>query len=198
MDKKISVKKFCENYVTQSNTTLREQYLKKTLKIVPYVSFLKKDALAESILKVTMYDRKTGEIKVNSSAEYLLLNRVLIENYTNLEVETQGFFEEYDMLVESGIFEKLFIGNDEKNEQPLIPYKEMSEFKFILNMKKQDILTNTYNIPAYISNQVTRFGELAGTVLSPVIDKLSDELKNLDDEKIIKITKALEAGFAKK
>ena len=60
---------------------------------MPYVSFVKKDALISNLLKATMIDKETGNVKVNSSAEYLLKTRILIENYTNLTVETDGFYE---------------------------------------------------------------------------------------------------------
>lgn len=192
---KISIKKFCETYTSQSNAILKEQYLNKTLKITPYVSFLMKGVLVDNILKITMFNKDTGNIKVDSFTEYLLLNRVFIENYTNLKVESQGFFEEYDMLKTSGLFNKLLVGNEDTNELSLIPYQEMAEFKYILDIKKRDIMTNTYNIPAYISNQVTRFGELTGVTLKPALDKIADGIVNMDDNKMEKILKMIGEGL---
>ena len=96
--RKITIKTFCKEYNNRANDTLKKQYIKDNLEITPYVSFVKKDALISNLLKATMIDKETGNVKVNSSAEYLLKTRILIENYTNLTVETDGFYEEYDEL----------------------------------------------------------------------------------------------------
>ena len=40
--------------------------------------FVKKDALIANLLKVTMIDKETGNIKVNSSTKYFLMTRIVI------------------------------------------------------------------------------------------------------------------------
>ncbi len=62
--------------------------------------------------------RKTGNIKLDSVVQYLLFNRIIIEYYTNLEIETKGFYEEYDMLCQNGIMEQI---------ASLIPKEEINE-----------------------------------------------------------------------
>ena len=124
---KITIKNFIDEYNKRDTESLKEQYIKDNLEIIPYVPFVKKDALITNLLKITMIDKETGNIKVNSSAEYLLMTRIFIENYTNLTVETKGFFEEYDELKKSGLFDILLIGNDVT--APLIPYEEIANFK---------------------------------------------------------------------
>ena len=89
--KKITIKTFCKEYNNRANDTLKKQYIKDNLEITPYVSFVKKDALISNLLKATMIDKETGNVKVNSSAEYLLKTRILIENYTNLRLKQMDF-----------------------------------------------------------------------------------------------------------
>lgn len=159
---------------------MKKQYIEDNLEIIPYVSFVKKDALISNLLKATMIDKETGNVKVNSSAEYLLMTRILIENYTNLTVETEGFFEEYDELKKSGLFNILLVGDDITT--PLIPYEEIAEFKHLLSIKRNDVLTNRYEIHSFITEQVDRFKTLGEATLTPLIDIVSKKLDEISKE----------------
>lgn len=188
--KKITIKEFCKEYNNRANDTLKKQYIKDNLEIVPYLSFVKKDALISNLLKITMIDKETGNVRVNSSAEYLLMTRILIENYTNLTVETEGFFEEYDELKKSGLFNILLVGND--TTAPLIPYEEIAEFKHLLSIKRNDVLTNRYEIHSFITEQVDRFKTLGEATLTPFMNAVSkklDEIPKEDLDKVIEFAK---------
>jgi hypothetical protein len=187
----MTIKEFCEKYNNIATKQSKDQYIKDNLEITPYVPFVKKDALIANLLKITMIDKETGNIKVNSSAEYLLITRIFIENYTNLTVETKGFFEEYDELKKSGLFDILLIGND--ITAPLIPYEEIAEFKHLLSIKKSDILQNKYEIHSFITEQVERFKALGEATLTPLMDVVSKKLDEIPKEELDKIIE-----FAKK
>ena len=189
--KNITIKTFCKEYNNRVNDTLKKQYIKDNLEIIPYVSFVKKDALISNLLKATMIDKETGNVKVNSSAEYLLMTRILIENYTNLTVETEGFFEEYDELKKSGLFNILLVGDD--TTAPLIPYEEIAEFKHLLSIKRNDVLTNRYEIHSFITEQVDKFKTLGEATLTPFMETVSKKLDEIPKEdledKILKLAK---------
>ena len=182
---KITIKNFIDEYNKRSTESLKKQYIKDNLEITPYVSFVKKDALISNLLKATMIDKGTGNVKVNSSAEYLLKTRILIENYTNLTVETDGFYEEYDELKKSGLFTTLLIGDD--NTAPLIPIEEIAEFNHLLSIKRNDVLTNRYEIHSFITEQVDRFKALGEATLTPLMDVLSKKLDSLSNDELRKI-----------
>ena len=199
------VKQFCKEYSNRIDK-LKGDYLKENLKITTYLPFIKKDALAQNIVNATTYKfedytkedgttgrRRTNQIQVNSTAQMLLFYRVIIENYTDLEVETEGFYEEYDALNESGVLFELTA--DFEGHPSLIPAKEISELRGMVDLKQRDIMTNQYEIHSYISNQIERITEVGSVVLKPVLDKLATELENMDDEKITKLSKALEKGL---
>lgn len=190
--KKISVKKFCEEYSNKVTESLKNQYIKDNLKINTYVPFLRKNAIIDSLLKTTMIDKETGNIKVNSSAEYLLMTRIFIEQYTNLAVETAGFFEEYDELKKSGIINKLLIGNEK--DLPLIPIEEIAEFKHILNIKKNDLMQNKYEIHSFISEQMDRFKTLGKVTLTPLMDAVSKKLNEIPKDDLDKIVEFVKKG----
>lgn len=182
---KITIKNFIDEYNKRSTESLKKQYIKDNLEITPYVSFVKKDALISNLLKATMIDKGTGNVKVNSSAEYLLKTRILIENYTNLTVETDGFYEEYDELKKSGLFTTLLIGDD--NTAPLIPIEEIAEFNHLLSIKRNDVLTNRYEIHSFITEQVDRSKALGEATLTPLMDVLSKKLDSLSNDELRKI-----------
>ena len=187
---KMTIKSFCTEYNNLATDTLKARYIKDKLEINTYVPFVNKVALAEGILNATMIDKTTGNVKQNSAAEYLLLTRVLIENYTNLTVETPGFFEEYDELKKSGLFNKLLIGTEDT--LPLIPYEEITEFKHILDLKQKDLLSNKYEIHSFIQDQVERFSTIGSTMLKPALDKIGEGILNMDDDKVGRIIAAVE------
>lgn len=179
---KITIKTFCKEYSNRVNDTLKKQYIKDNLKITSYVSFVKKDALISNLLKATMIDKETDNVKVNSSAEYLLMTRILIENYTNLTVETDGFYEEYDELKKSGLFNILLVGND--TTAPLIPIEEITEFKFLLSQKKADVMTNRYEIHSFIVEQVDKIKALGEATLTPLVEVVSKKLDEIPKEEL--------------
>lgn len=179
------IKEFCEQYSKFSNKSAKDKFIQDNLEIIPYVPFVKKDALISNLLKATMVDKETGNVKVNSSAEYLLKTRILIENYTNLTVETDGFYEEYDELKKSGLFTILLIGDD--NTAPLIPIEEIAEFNYLLDLKRKDVYTNRYEIHSFITEQVDRFKALGETTLTPFMDVVSKKLDEIPKEDLDKV-----------
>ena len=201
----MKIKEFCKEYSNRIDK-LKGDYLKENLKITTYHPSIKKDALAQNIVNATTYKfedytkedgttgrRRTNQIQVNSTAQMLLFYRVIIENYTDLEVETEGFYEEYDALNESGVLFELTA--DFEGHPSFIPAREISELRGMIDLKQRDIMTNQYEIHSYISNQIERITEVGSIVLKPVLDKLATELENMDDEKITKLSKVLEKGF---
>lgn len=201
----MKVIEFCKEYSNRIDK-LKGDYLKENLKITTYLPFIKKDTLAQNIVNATTYKfedytkedgttgrRRTNQIQVNSTAQMLLFYRVIIENYTDLEVETEGFYEEYDALNESGVLFELTA--DFEGHPSLIPASEISELRGMIDLKQRDIMTNQYEIHSYISNQIERITEVGSVVLKPVLDKLATELENMDDSKIEKLSKALERGL---
>ena len=201
----MKIKEFCKEYSNRIDK-LKGDYLKENLKITTYLPFIKKDVLAQNIVNATTYRfedytkedgttgrRRTNQIQVNSTAQMLLFYRIIIENYTDLEVETEGFYEEYDALNESGVLFELTA--DFEGHPSLIPANEISELRGMIDLKQRDIMTNQYEIHSYISNQIERITEVGSVVLKPVLDKLATELENMDDSKIEKLSKVLERGL---
>lgn len=198
----MKIKEFCKEYSNRIDK-LKGDYLKEILKITTYLPFIKKDALAQNIVNATTYKfedytkedgttgrRRTNQIQVNSTAQMLLFYRVIIENYTDLEVETEGFYEEYDALNESGVLFELTA--DFEGHPSLIPAKEINELRGMIDLKQRDIMTNQYEIHSYISNQIERVSTILGVTLKPVLEKISGQIENMSEEDVEKFTNKVE------
>lgn len=201
-NKTISIKKFVNEYAKKV-PQMQETYIKENLVITPYVPFVKKDALADKLVDISTYvfedytkedgtigRRKTDKIRVNSTVQYLLFCRLVIENYTNLAVETEGFFEEYDALKECGLLDKLMISTETRPS--LIPMDEIAELRSLISMKQSDVMTNYATPQAYISNQIERVSTIFSITLKPVLDKIVASIENMDEKDIEKFGNKLE------
>ena len=179
----MKIKDFVEKYSVIATDRLKEDYLKDNLHTNAYLPFLTKVTLADKLAKVTTLEKDTGNVNIKSDVNYLLFCRTIIEQYTDLQVETEGFYEEYDLLNESGLLDKIM---------QMIPEKEIAEFKMICDMKKDDIIFNQSTQKAFVNQQIERITNIASVTLKPVLDKLVTELENIDDEKISKIEKSFD------
>lgn len=197
----MKIREFVEGYVNRIDK-LKEQYINDNLKITKYIPFIQKDAIARVVVDRSTYryetykkedgtigSRKTNEIQVNSSVQYLLFCRVVIENYTDLEIETEEFFEEYDDLKQSGLLDKLMVGSE--NVPPIIPADEISELRMLIDMKQKDEIFNRTEIHNYISEQVGRFTDLLKVVSEPFIKELSNRLNELKESELIHLADVL-------
>lgn len=173
----MEIKKIVEEYNKIATDNLKSKYLKDNLHVKTYIPYLTKVTIADKLARVTTLDKESGNVKVNSSANYLLFCRMIIEQYTDLHIETEGFYEEYDLLNESGILDKIM---------QEIPEKEIGEFKMLCDFSQEDLMTNMYENHVFISSQVDRFRQLIGITLKPVLDNISEQLENMDEKDIEK------------
>lgn len=200
--KKITIKEFCSEYVKRV-PQMQESYIKENLVITPYVPFVKKDALADKLVDISTYifedyekedgtvgRRKTDKIRVNSTVQYLLFCRLVIENYTNLTVETEGFFEEYDALKKCGLLDKLMVSTETRPS--LIPMDEIAELRSLISMKQSDIMTNYCEPHNYVNSLVERFGDIIDVLAKPIMDKAMEQMgetENVEGNDFLEVVK---------
>ena len=198
----MKIKEFCERYNAFTSQSLKYEFIKQNIKITQYIPFVKKDALATNLVNISTYEyenyvdengnikrRKSERIKLNSTVQYLLFCRMIIENYTNLEVETEGFFEEYDALKSCGLLDKL-MGSDDS----ILPMNDIAELRTVIDMKQKDVLYNECEIHNYISKQIGRISDLANTTLTPLMDVVSKKLNEMPKEDLDKFVEFAKNG----
>ena len=181
--KEMKIKEFAEKYNAMATDRLKEDFLNNNLHIKTYLPFLTKVTLADKLAKITTLDKDTGNVNVKSDINYLLFCRMIIEQYTDLQVETEGFYEEYDLLNESGLLDRIM---------QTIPEKEITEFKMICDMKKDDIIFNQSTPKAFVNQQIERISTILGVTLKPVLEKISEQIENMSEEDVEKITNKFE------
>lgn len=179
--KNITVKEFVEKYNKLTSDELKIQFLKSVVKD-KYIPFENKVTICEKIVESSYYvktkDKNGIEIKklhINSPAKHMLYHMNIVNNYTVIDVDFKNCLEEFNLLNKNGFIENMFC---------FMPRREMEEFTSILNMVESDILQNEYETHAFISSQVERFGELTSATLSPLLQILTDNLENLDENKL--------------
>lgn len=200
----MKIKEFCEAYRNIATDSLKVKYVKENLEVREYVPFIEKCTAVERLINATMYQhedyidttdgstkrRRTNNVKVNSLSQYLLFCRTVIEKYTNLEVETEGFYEEYDELKRCGLLDKLMVGTE--TTLPLIPVGEIAELRSMLDMYRNDVISNYANPQSYIANQVERVSTIFSVTLKPVMDRIATAVENMDEKDIEKLTNKVE------
>ena len=200
--KKITIKEFCEQYQSRI-PQMQESYIKENLVITPYVPFIKKDALADKLVDVSTYifedytkedgtvgRRKTDKIRVNSTVQYLLFCRLVIENYTNLTVKTEGFYEEYDALKECGLLDKLMVNTETRPS--LIPMDEIAELRALIDFKQKDLLFNKTEVHNYVDSLLERFGDVLDVLAKPIMDKAMEQMgeaENVEGNDFLEVVK---------
>lgn len=181
---KITIKKFVEEYSNRATEKLQEQYIKDTLEIIPYIPYVRKMTLAEQIVNMTSFDKTTGKLEIDSNVRVLFMFRVFIAEYTNLEFESEGYFEEYDLLKQSGAYNKVM---------EMLPDEDLSEFNSIINLTLADLIRNTTSTQAFVEKQLNKILN----VVTEASDQLSLAVTTLDDDKIQKISQLSNGFFSK-
>ena len=174
---------FIEKYNAIATDRLKGDFLNDNLHIKTYLPFLTKVTLADKLARVTTLDKDTGNINIKSDVNYLLFCRMIIEQYTDLQVETEGFYDEYDLMNESGLLDKIM---------QMIPEKEIKEFKMICDMKKDDVIFNQSTPKAFINQQIERVSTILGVTLKPVLENISEQIENMSEEDVEKFTNKFE------
>lgn len=206
----MKILEFVERYNNMATQQLKDRFVKDEVKIIPYVSIIKKDAYAQLIVDKTTFEqesyddngetkyRKTDKIRINSVAQYVQFCRAVIELYTDLEIDDddKGFIKGYDALKSSGLLDILMVGSDKAD--PLIPMSELSEFKTILTMKQSDTQFNETTAQAFISKQIDRISDLANVTITPLVDVVSKKLDEIPKEDLDKVVEFAKNGDLKR
>lgn len=200
---KMSILDFCKGYRNQPTDEAKVEYIKKNLAVKMYLPILEKDILAGRIANATMFkhegegeDRKrTDIVQINSVAQRVLFVRMIIEAYTNLQSTTQGFFEEYDALKQSGLYDLLLV--DYEDQPSIIPGREIAECSELVELKISDIFRNYDSPTSFIANQVERFGKLANLTIEPILNVLHSKIGDIpraDLDNVIQFAKDAKNG----
>lgn len=188
--KKITLDELYLEYNKRSSNVAKESYLKNTIKIRPYISYVEKDMMAKHIIDVAHYSipqdvniENMTDVEllnleqipvINHSAQYTLTALTLVKMYTNIDIDfKQGAFQ-YDKLAETGIINYILEN---------IESSEIEEFKMLINYKYEDFYQKHFSVQSYMDKRINDFLSIADTFISMV----SDTMKNVDSAELLKV-----------
>lgn len=182
----MKIKDFVNEVNKVANESIKTNRINGMLKTKNYISVAQKIDLADRVTKVTThkYDNAGNAIgfEVHSPSKFLLHTMGLVDLYTDLDVDMSNIMDEYDLLNSNGLIEVILNSIGET---------EIAECEMFLDMIWHDTIQNELSPYAFIQNQVTRFGTLAGVTMSSVLEGLTKAIENLDDDKVRVIVDAL-------
>ena len=180
---KIAIKDFVKTYNSLTNEKLKEGQIDKII-VRHYAPITEKKAALDLILKKCIQEIEGIEY-IDSFLMQVGLMSVVLSLYTNLDCDG-NMFENYDLLMEDGIY-------------PIIMYKiGEKDIKELMNVyaSVEETFMNQQTFEAYLAKQVTRFGELFGRVGGTGLEAIAKVLE--DDDKMNmftnKLTEAMEKG----
>lgn len=134
-----------------------------------YVPYMEKMARCELLVNSCWYriDPDTGvkRLAVNSPNLHVMFTMELVNQYTDIELDYEGtkIVENYDDLRKSGVL-NVILG--------LIPASEREQFKAVLEMTKSDLMTNEYEVGAYVKNRISDISTIFGSLIMPALENM--------------------------
>lgn len=145
------------NKLNERNSQNAKDAILKTIKFKNYVGFLTKETFAKQIINtahfvyppnVDVINTSVDELKnmeqipsINHAKQYLFTAIMLVDLYTNIELDFSNAVNEYDMLAENGVIDYI-ISN--------IPDSEITEFKMLIDSQFNMFYEKYFSIKSYI------------------------------------------------
>lgn len=170
----MTVKEFIEIY--KADFSAIEQ-----VEVKPYISVARKIEVIGNLLASIHFSN--NKFQINTPFVHLMLPLVVIDEYTNIDINFENVIEDYDALCEQDLIGKLI----EK-----IKPKEVQEFTVLLEKSQSDMLLNNASPQSYITENVEKFSAIVGTLLSPILEQLMGVVQEMDASKVSQIGEVLE------
>jgi hypothetical protein len=158
-----------------------------------YIPVLEKRQMAELVYENST-DIENGVVKVDSLSKYLIFTLLMLTKYTELEFSvddngaaTEEAIQEYDMLCEHGLINKIIAEFEED-------YVRANE---IMNYVFQDNLAVNNTVEAVVGKTATSLLNIVdgfSNTLSNNVDNINFDLSNLDMDKLGDIMNLLNAN----
>lgn len=158
----MTVAEFVELY--ENDKTKDKTDVKKKLKVIPYLDYEVKIALAENIINHANVDSKTGNVMLNSPMRFLFYVYTVVNKYTNVRMGVGDMFGDFNALNSRGLIEFLM---------KQIPEKELNELTTMIDMVSDDLIANKYELHSYIRELSEKFFTFVSEYLAPLSDTLN-------------------------
>lgn len=159
--------------------------LKKELAVKQYLPIMQKYEIAQMVFAAST-TRNSGLIEVDSLKKYLMFTTIAISKYTNLEFSGDddeiSVVEEYDMLCEAGLIDKIIECFEEDYGRALT----------VLDYVFTDAITNTNNIESVLAELTSNISDAVDSVAERLNEKIdSFDMENINMSGIEEVMKLL-------
>ena len=161
----MTVKEFVTNYNKTKNI---EKHIIKT-----YVPYAEKITLCTKILEITCYEKISEDekiFKMNTPSRKMMFMLVLVDTYTDIDINFQNVLEDFDILSEKELLGAII---------KAIPENEVTLFSSLLDMCLDDLITNTRDLIPWMENKIKASSIVINTVLESLIN--SEQIKPIID-----------------
>lgn len=177
--KNYTVAELVEKYEKLKNDSAKEAFLNQTIKFVNYINFETVEVLCEGILKASCYD-SNGDIKINSCKKYLMYVYCIFDQYTNIQVSSKQWMNEFNMLYKNGLVDAIC---------QLMPDNLITTLDSVLKMKSDDMMTNYYEPHAFIRGQMAKYIPFIHKIIDNFLNNIEESTKKIDWEKFMNTIK---------
>lgn len=174
----MKINEFIRRYnEVKMNIPLVDKLIGEIKKETPYIPFITKVALAQSIANITMVDSATDLLSVNTPKKYVLAIMTIIFETTELEQsdpeDNLGIFKDYDLINAVNLWDTILIKADIK--------AEYEEFNTVLKMVCDDLIQNKYESHSFAIEMMTMVTNSIVKAIEPIVPVL-EKISNLSDE----------------
>ena len=188
----MNVSEFVNSYLSVNNATSKDAMLKK-LNVKSYVSISKKMSFIKNVVDSSnsIFDENHNFIRheLNSMGQHMLFLVFLIEEYTDLKFNGDKIIDDYDLLSQNGLIEKII---------EMIGEKEFQECSFLLALYKDDFMQKNFSTQAFIKNQADRVCDLIKALSSPIIDSVNEKFKDFNPDDLRNLMDFMKNGVVVK
>lgn len=171
--KKITMDEFIKKFDKFNAKSAKENYV-STLINDRYIGYATKQVYAEQIVQSSSLN-KDGVFHMDSCKKYLMFIFALFDCYTNLDVQSKNWTEQYDQLESRGAID-MFVNS--------IPEKEVKIFNTIVDMVQSDFITNHNNIFRYMDQEIIPYIQSSTASLLKSVDTA---LSSVNEDKFVKV-----------
>lgn len=180
MEKNITVKQFVDSYTKLTNDTTKQTLL-DSIKTVDYMDYSLVTYYANQILANSCFD-ENGNIHIDSCKKYLMTVFTLINAYTSIKCTPENWVEEYDLLNKNGLL-PIIIAR--------IPDNAVKDLENFLQMKFDDLMTNSYEGHAFINQLFSKLLPSLTNSIGSLSDAATNFIENFDEAKLEKFISSL-------
>lgn len=165
----ITVDELVQGYKQRASESGKKLFLEAKIKTVKYMDYVVVQSLCDNIIANSFI--KDGEFYVDSCKSYYLYVFTILKYYTNIKINDHDFMREFDLLNEEGLIDIILNAISENL---------MNTFDAVFQMKKNDFMTNYYEVHSYMNRMI---GKLI-PVVSTFLDNSLEELKGINWEEV--------------